>query len=73
MVDKQTANKTNKDLDRKKKNSRFRNNRISVLVLVLLLQHPFLVLVFKQKLCLSLTWWLGRLASFFTYLSEAAA
>jgi hypothetical protein len=33
---------------------------------VLLLQHPALVLVFKQKLCLSLTRWLGRLASIFS-------
>jgi hypothetical protein len=32
---------------------------------VLLLQHPVLVVVFKQKLCLSLTRWLGTLASFF--------
>jgi hypothetical protein len=32
---------------------------------VLHLQHPVLVLVFKQKLCLSLTKWLERLASFF--------
>jgi hypothetical protein len=38
-----------------KKNSRLRSNRISVVVvLVLLLQHPVVVLVFKQKLCLSL-------------------
>jgi hypothetical protein len=43
------------------------SNRISVLVvLVLLLQHPFLVLVFKQKLCLSLARWFERLASFFS-------
>jgi hypothetical protein len=35
-------------------NSSFRNNRISFLVvLVLLFQHPVLVLVFKQELCLS--------------------
>jgi hypothetical protein len=45
------------------KNSRFRNNRISVLVL-LLLQHPVLVLVFKQGFCLSLTRLLGNLTSF---------
>jgi hypothetical protein len=32
---------------------------------VLLLQHSALVLVFKQKLCLSLTEWLGWLSSFF--------
>jgi hypothetical protein len=38
---------------------------------VLLLQHPVLVLVFKQRLCLSLTRWLGSLASF-SSLSEAA-
>jgi hypothetical protein len=61
-MNKQTRDKTNKH---KNKNSRFRNNRISVLiVLVLLLQHPFLVLVFKQKFCLSLARWLGSLASF---------
>jgi hypothetical protein len=48
------------------KNSTFRNNRISVLVvLVLLLQYPTLVLVFKQWLCLSLARWLGSLTSFF--------
>jgi hypothetical protein len=40
---------------------------------VLLFQHPVLVLVFKQKLCLSLAKWLGRLASFFPCLSVAAA
>jgi hypothetical protein len=45
-----TKSEQDKHLERKKKkNSRFRNNRISVLVvLVLLLQHPVLVLVFKQ-------------------------
>jgi hypothetical protein len=45
----------------KQKISRFKNNRISVLVsvLVLLLQHTVLVLVFKQKLCCSLTRWLA--------------
>jgi hypothetical protein len=64
-VDKQTGNKTNKQTH--KKNSRFRNNSISVLVvLVLLFQHPVLVLLFKQKLCLSLARWLGRLPSFFS-------
>jgi hypothetical protein len=44
-----------------KKYSRFKNNQISVLVyvLVLLFQHPVLVLVFKQKLCGSLARWLG--------------
>jgi hypothetical protein len=45
----QTDSEQDKHLERKKKNSRFRNNRISVLVvLVLLLQHPVLVLVLKQ-------------------------
>jgi hypothetical protein len=41
------------------KNSRFRTNRISGLVevVVLLLQYPVLVLVFKQKVCLSLARW----------------
>jgi hypothetical protein len=36
----------------KKKNTRFRNSRISVLVYILelLLQHPVLVLAYKQKL-----------------------
>jgi hypothetical protein len=48
MVDKQTVNKTNTKTERKR-NSRFGNNRISVLVvLVLLLQHPVLVLIIKQ-------------------------
>jgi hypothetical protein len=47
MVDKQVVNKAH--LERKKKNSRFRNKRISVLVVLsLLLQHPVLVLIFKQ-------------------------
>jgi hypothetical protein len=70
-VDKQEENKTNKHTQ---KNSRFSNNRISVLVvLVLLFQHPLLVLVFKQKLCLSLARWLGILASFvFFFLSVTA-
>jgi succinate dehydrogenase hydrophobic anchor subunit len=57
-MSKQTRNKqTNK-------NSRFRINRISVLVvLVLLLQLPVLLLVFKQKIYLSIIkrlacgWW----------------
>jgi hypothetical protein len=45
VVDKQTGNKMNKH---RKKNSKVTNNRISVLVpLVLVLQHPVLVLVFK--------------------------
>jgi hypothetical protein len=50
----------NKQTSNKQKNSPFRNKRISVLVyvLVLLLQHPVLVLIFKQKLCHSLSWWL---------------
>jgi hypothetical protein len=44
----QTVNKTNTSRERKKI-SRFRNNRISVLVVLeLLLQHAVLVLVFKQ-------------------------
>jgi hypothetical protein len=56
------------------KNSRFRNNRISVLVvLVLLLQHPVLVLVFKQKLCLSLARWLQSHQFFFFFCLSAAA
>jgi hypothetical protein len=42
MVDNQTANKTNKHLKKRKKKSRFRSSRISVLVLVLLHQHPVL-------------------------------
>jgi hypothetical protein len=43
MVDKQIANMTNKHLKKRKKKFRFRNSRISVLVvLVLLLQHPVL-------------------------------
>jgi hypothetical protein len=50
--DEQTSTKKNKKQNKQtntQKNSRFRNNRISVLVvLVLLLQHPVLVLVFKQ-------------------------
>jgi hypothetical protein len=42
MVDNQTGNKTNKYL-KKKKNPRFMNSRISVLVvLLLLLLHPVL-------------------------------
>jgi hypothetical protein len=44
------------------------NNRIAVLVVLLfLLQHPGLMLVFKQKLYRSLARWLGRLASFFSF------
>jgi hypothetical protein len=43
MVDNQTVNKTNKHLKKRKKNSQFRNSRILVfVVLVLLLQHPVL-------------------------------
>jgi hypothetical protein len=74
VVDKQAVKKTNKHLERKrKKNSRFRNHRISVsVVMVLLLQHPVLLLVFKQKLCLSLSMWLGRFDRFFSCLSAAA-
>jgi hypothetical protein len=56
------------------KKFRFRNKRISVLVvLVLLLQHPVLVLVFKQMLYLSFARWLGRLTNFLSCLSVAAA
>jgi hypothetical protein len=42
---------------------------------VLFLQHPILVLVFKQKLCCSVTWCLGSVCSFdfFFCLSEPAA
>jgi hypothetical protein len=48
-----------------KKPSRFRNNRISVFeILLLLLHHPVLLLVFKQKLYLTLAWWLGVLPVF---------
>jgi hypothetical protein len=39
---------------------------------VLLLQHPVLVLVFKQRLCLTLTRWLGSLASFFFLLFSSS-
>jgi hypothetical protein len=44
---------TNQNQKTNKKPSRLRNNRISVLVYVLelLLQHPVLVLAYKQKLC----------------------
>jgi hypothetical protein len=71
-VDKQRGNKTNKQTHKK---FQFSNKIISVVVvLVLLLQHPVLVIVFKQKLCLSLAKWLVRLTSFFfCYLSVAAA
>jgi hypothetical protein len=61
-----TNKQETKETNTLKKNSSFRNNRISVLVvLVLLFKHSILMLVFKQKLCLSLTRWLGRLTSFF--------
>jgi hypothetical protein len=63
--DEQTS--TNKEeTEQTNKNSRFRNNRILVLfqVLVLLLQHPILVLVFKQKFCHSLARWLGSVYFF---------
>jgi hypothetical protein len=57
-MDKHTKKQETKETNTQK-NPRFRNNRISdLVVLVLLLQHPVLVLVFKQKLCLSLTRWL---------------
>jgi hypothetical protein len=63
-----------KQTNKHKKHSRFRNNRISALVvLVLLLQHPIMVLVFKQTFCLSLASWLRSLTSFFSCLSVAAA
>jgi hypothetical protein len=58
----QTNKKQNKQTNKQaNKNSRFRKSRITVLfyVLVLLLQHPILVLVFKQKLCCHLAKWLG--------------
>jgi hypothetical protein len=35
-----------------------------LVVLVLLLQHPVLVLLFKQKFCRSLARWLGQETSF---------
>jgi hypothetical protein len=72
----QTNKKQDKQTNWQTKNSTFRNNRISILVwvLVLLLQHPILVLVFKQKLCHSLARWLGSVCFFFPFcLSEAAA
>jgi hypothetical protein len=73
-----TNKKQNKQTDKQTKNFRFRNNRISILVwvLVLLLQHPILVLVFKQKLCDSLArWWGSVWLSFFFFpsLSQADA
>jgi hypothetical protein len=50
-MNKQTQNKHTHT-----KTYRFRSNRISVLVvLMLLLHHPALVLVFKQRICLNLT------------------
>jgi hypothetical protein len=53
----QTSKKQNNMKTNKQKPSRFRNNRISSLVylLELLLQHPVLVLAYKQKLCCDLT------------------
>jgi uncharacterized membrane protein len=70
QTNKQETKQTNQQT---KKSSQFRNNRISVLVyiLVLVLQQPVLVLVFKQKLCCSLSRWLGSV--FFFCLSVAAA
>jgi hypothetical protein len=66
--------KTNKELVRKKKKSRFRNNKISVLVvLVLFLQHLVLVLVFKHYLCLNLARWLGDWPVSFSCLSGEAS
>jgi hypothetical protein len=50
---------------KKEKNTRFRNNEVSVfIVLLLLLQHPVLVLVFKQKLCHSLIRWFDQEIAF---------
>jgi Mg2+/citrate symporter len=50
-MNKQETKQTNKHT----KKLQVQENRISVfVVLVLFLQHPVLVLVFKQKLCLSL-------------------
>jgi hypothetical protein len=47
---KQTRNKINKQTNKPKKPSRFKNNRISVLIVaMLLLHHPVLVLVFKHR------------------------
>jgi hypothetical protein len=48
---KQTRNRTNKQTNKQTKNSRFRNNKILVLVwvLVLLLQHPILVLYLSRS------------------------
>jgi hypothetical protein len=66
--DKQTNTNKQEMKQTNKQNFRFRNNRISVLVyiLVLLLQHLVMVLVVKQKLCGSLTRWLGsRFLGFF--------
>jgi hypothetical protein len=61
-TNKQETKPTNKHT----RKSRYRNNRLSFLVvLVLLLHYPVLVLVFKQSLCLSLARWLGSLASIF--------
>jgi hypothetical protein len=52
-------------MEKKKKegkiNPRFKCNKVSVLVvLVLLLQHPVLVLVFNQMHCGCLARWLGQ-------------
>jgi hypothetical protein len=61
----QSRNKTNKQKTNTHKDSTFRNNRVSALVvLVLLLQYPELVLIFKQRLCISLARCLGSLTSF---------
>jgi hypothetical protein len=62
----------NKEQNKQTKNSRFRNNRISVLVyvLVLLLQHLALVFIFKQRLCVSLSRCLGSLTDFFLSFSS---
>jgi succinate dehydrogenase hydrophobic anchor subunit len=56
-----------------KKSARFMNNRISVLIVVVLLfQHLVLVFVFKQKLCLTVARWLRRVAYIFFCFSVAA-
>jgi hypothetical protein len=70
-MNKQTQ--TNKqETKQTQKNSRFRNTRISVLVvLVLLLQPLVLVLIFKQRLCLSLPKWWGVSPVFLLSVADA--
>jgi hypothetical protein len=74
-MDKHTqTNKQETKQTNTQKKFQVQNNTISVLVvLVLLLQNPVVVLVFKQRLGLSLTRWLGSLTSFFSCLSAEAA